>query len=999
MEGDDTPRRQYIIGVDVGGTNTDSVLLDATRTGTDAVLAWNKTVTASNVTAGVKRTLEKLLQYKSSTAENIAAVTVGTTHFLNAIVEHDASRLEKVAVVRLASYNFTGQTPPFVDWPAGLRGLVEGHSSLVPGGVNIDGTKIADIDAAALLEQADIINTKGIRSVVIVGIGSPMDVDYKQEEEARRILRGRLGEDVDIVCSRDIAGPDILARENASILNASIVKFARRTIRNFLRAMSSLGLNCPLYLTSNTGHLISFTEAKVYPIRIFSSGATNSIRGAAWLAESQLPHEGAVVVDIGGTTTDVGSILQNGYPRLSSSWTEIAGVKVNLEVLQVDSLGLGGGSIVHEDGNGKVSIGPESVGHELTVLARCFGGDTPTATDIAVASDANVGANDPGLSPALKTRGQNKIKIMLENLIDRVKNSPDPCTLILVGGGSILCPPRLEGVNRIIIPKYAGVANAIGAAIAQICGRAERKVNVSDVETARQQVKDQALADAESHGGVAGTAIVTKDSVVGVPYVDHMKTVSVEVACSADHSRFYQYCNQEMSFVSALDEETEGDGDFERKDHATVKEQETASPDFETYRPSVDSAGRWSLSKLDLRFLADGCYILGCGGGGSPYNVSLQLLNLLEQGKSLTIVDASYFGDAAVLAPLCSVGSPAVGLERPGGDLVLHAMQTMEKEIGHGFDGALAVEVGGANGLIALAYGSSQYYNIPCVDGDLMGRAYPNFEKVTPYVHSNDINKLLPVTLSSGTGENVVVPAGVSGVKEAEATIRDVVVTMGSAAGSVGATISGAEMRQFGILNSHSLAWRLGRAMSIARKQGRVYSMSRDIIQEFGGDEAAKVLFRGKIISVEHNLSATAHSTGTITLQKLSDDEITADPSYTQMTATKIMVEFVNENLSVKVLDGESPGEYLALVPDLIFLLDVGTGEAVGTPEYGLKVDVMAAAPHHIWTTKRGIEVGGPSGFGMDVEYKPELRYFPPKSVIEEFRPSARTCFAGTDTK
>ncbi|KAI5298573.1 Vacuolar protein sorting-associated protein 53 [Ascosphaera pollenicola] len=595
MTSTDTHRPNLVIGVDVGGTNTDSVLLDTTKSGTDAVISWNKTATASNVTVGVKKSLESLLQSGPGIAKNVAAVTVGTTHFLNAIVEHDASRLEKVAVIRLASYNFTGQTPPFVDWPSGLRSLLEGHAAFVPGGVNIDGTKIADLDSAAVLEQAEIIKQKGISSVAIVGVGSPMDTNYKQEDEVRTILKQKLGEGVDIVCSHDIAGPGILARENASILNASIVKFARRTIRNFLRAMLSLGLKCPLYLTSNTGHLLSFAEAREFPIRIFSSGATNSIRGAAYLAGNQLPRDGAVVVDIGGTTTDVGSILQNGYPRLASSWTQIAGVKVNLEVLQVDSMGLGGGSVIHETENGKIIVGPDSVGHELIARARCFAGDVPTATDIAVTQGAKIGTADPRLSPAIIAKGQERIKVMLENLIDRVKNSTDSCTLVLVGGGSVICPSQLEGVHTITVPEYAGVANAIGAAIAQVSGKAEKRVDVYHVEATREEMKAQAIADAKSHGGIAEAALVIKDAVVGVPYVDHLKNVSVEVACPADHSKFYQYFSQETSSTN-LEEEPEGDDDSKVKQHASAKEQDDVETDITSYRPSVDSSGVWSLS-------------------------------------------------------------------------------------------------------------------------------------------------------------------------------------------------------------------------------------------------------------------------------------------------------------------------------------------------------------------------------------------------------------------
>jgi DUF917 family protein len=78
-------------------------------------------------------------------------------------------------------------------------------------------------------------------------------------------------------------------------------------------------------------------------------------------------------------------------------------------------------------------------------------------------------------------------------------------------------------------------------------------------------------------------------------------------------------------------------------------------------------------------------------------------------------------------------------------------------------------------------------------------------------------------------------------------------------------------------------------------------------------------------------------------------------------------------------------------VPDLIFLLDVSTGENIGVQEYryGLKVTVMIMAPHPLWTTKRGLEIGGPQAFKLPYEYKPTLRYQKPRSVIDEFKPRA----------
>lgn len=126
-----------------------------------------------------------------------------------------------------------------------------------------------------------------------------------------------------------------LERENASILNASIMSFAQRTIRGYRRALRALGLKCPLYLTQNDGTLISATTAARLPIKTFSSGATNSMRGASYLAGMDLKSDAetdsavvmtkgnnVIVVDIGGTTTDVGVLLPSGFPRQAAAFIE-----------------------------------------------------------------------------------------------------------------------------------------------------------------------------------------------------------------------------------------------------------------------------------------------------------------------------------------------------------------------------------------------------------------------------------------------------------------------------------------------------------------------------------------------------------------------------------------------------------------------------------------------------------------------------------------------------
>lgn len=217
----------------------------------------------------------------------------------------------------------------------------------------------------------------------------------------------------------------LLERENASILNASIMTFAQHTIIGFQEAMRALRLSCPLFVTQNDGTLTTAASAARLPIRTFASGPTNSMRGAAFLAgldQSANPRS-TIVVDIGGTTTDVGVILSSGFPRQAASFIEIGGVRTNFSMADVQSIGLGGGSFVRMDEHsGHVSVGPDSVGHNLTKLARVYGGDILTATDIAVASGKAVLGDETKVKDvgvAAVGRAELRIRKLLEGIVDK----------------------------------------------------------------------------------------------------------------------------------------------------------------------------------------------------------------------------------------------------------------------------------------------------------------------------------------------------------------------------------------------------------------------------------------------------------------------------------------------------------------------------------------------------------------------------------------------------
>ncbi len=169
------------------------------------------------------------------------------------------------------------------------------------------------------------------------------------------------------------------------------------------------------------------------------------------------------------------------------------------------ALGLGGGSLVR--GEDDISVGPESVGYRLVEKGLVFGGDTLTATDIAVASgtvDIGDRTRVAGTSKPVVEKALDEIHKKIEIGIDRMKTSADPVPLILVGGGSILVSRKIAGTTDTITPDHAAVANAIGAAIAQIGGEIDRVFSYEQLgrEKALEIAGDEAKQKAIEAGAV-----------------------------------------------------------------------------------------------------------------------------------------------------------------------------------------------------------------------------------------------------------------------------------------------------------------------------------------------------------------------------------------------------------------------------------------------------------------------------------------------------------------
>ena len=492
------------IGVDVGGTNTDAVVL-----GVNGVLGWCKTPTTADVYSGIVSAITEAIADAVVDSADVDCVMIGTTQFTNAVVQRRS--LLPVGIIRLA-LPATSAIPPLTDWPDDLIAEVGRNTHLVAGGYEFDGREIAPLDERSVAEAARTFRQSGLKAAAITSVFSPMNGDM--ERRAAEIVQNE-APDIAISLSCELGQFGLLPRENSTIINAALSRLSDHVVRAFRRALQELDLNVPLFISQNDGTLMRADDVQRYPVLTFASGPTNSMRGAVYLAKIK----DAMVVDIGGTTSDIG-MLRNGFPRQSTNFVDVGGVKTNFRMPDVLAVGLGGGSLVRNEGR---LVGPGSVGYELTSRAQCFGGDTLTATDIAVAGGwADVG--DKSLvraDQATIDAARVSMRLLLDMNVERMKTEAADLPLLVVGGGAILVDWPVQSVSDVLRPEFSSVANAVGAAIAQVSGEVERVVTFNEtnrrtvLDDARQEAKDKTI----SAGATAASVEIIEVEQVPISYL------------------------------------------------------------------------------------------------------------------------------------------------------------------------------------------------------------------------------------------------------------------------------------------------------------------------------------------------------------------------------------------------------------------------------------------------------------------------------------------------
>ena len=475
---------KLVAGIDVGGTNTDAVLV---RDG--QIVAWAKVPTTPDVYSGVFSALGRI------NAEGAARVHIGTTAFTNALIER--RDLAPAAAIR-AGKPASESLPPMSDWPADLEAAARIQSYFVSGGREYDGRAIGALNQREIVEIAGRLAASGVTQAAVTAV---FGTSYPEDETRIAEWLMQANPNLQVSVSHRIGRFGILERENATLLNAMLRPLATRTLAAYQAAVPA-----NLFISQNDGTVAHGTRAAESPIFTVASGPTNSLRGAAILASSRE----AIVLDVGGTTTDAG-LLRLGYPQPAGLDLTVAGVRTNFRMPDLCSVGIGGGSLVNPETG---EVGPRSVGYRLTEEAVVFGGETLTLTDVSVAA-GRIELGDRSrvahVSAGAITRVNEHLRGRLERLLENFERAGRHLPIILVGGGAPLIEDLLRGLGReVICPVHADVANAYGAAMAQVGGEADLTFSSASVSRAEALAR----AEREAHrraieGGASPGSIAT----------------------------------------------------------------------------------------------------------------------------------------------------------------------------------------------------------------------------------------------------------------------------------------------------------------------------------------------------------------------------------------------------------------------------------------------------------------------------------------------------------
>lgn len=353
----------------------------------------------------------------------------------------------------------------------------------------------------------------------------------------------------------------------------------------------------------------------------------------------------------------------------------------------------------------------------------------------------------------------------------------------------------------------------------------------------------------------------------------------------------------------------------------------------------------WEVVEDDLMPISIGAGVLGTGGGGNPYLGYLRVRELLRNGGKVRVIDPSEIDDDDLLIVVGGMGSPMVSYEKLArGTEETTAARAVERHLGRSFDAIAPFEMGGGNSMVPMIVAAAM--DIPLVNGDGMGRAFPELQMITYLIYGGSPS---PAAIADERGNEVII-SNVVDAQWLERIARAATVEMGGHTGLATSVMDGAFCKRSIIPHTLHLARSIGRSVLDARV--RKLDPSSAITDVAGG----RRYLRGKITDV-HRQTTKGFARGQMTIAGLGDD-----------AGRSIRIDFQNENLVI--WDDEEP---TVTVPDLICVVATDTGEPITTEmvRFGARIDVLVLPCPDLLKTDEALAVVGPRSFGLPFDYTP----------------------------
>jgi len=398
------------------------------------------------------------------------------------------------------------------------------------------------------------------------------------------------------------------------------------------------------------------------------------------------------------------------------------------------------------------------------------------------------------LDPRAVEAGVRWIQDRVAELIDRVKTSAEALPVVVVGGGSVLVRDTVAGASRVVKPDHFAVANAIGAAIAQVGGETDRVFSLAELpreralEAARREAFDKALA-----AGADEASIQVVD-VEEVPLA-YLPSNAVRIRVKASATSAWG-CPMRL------------------------------------------------VREADLDDLATGAAVLGTGGGGNPYIGKLLAQQAIRAEGPVALVSADEVPDDALVVQSAMMGAPTVMVEKlPAGDEIVRAFETIQAYLGRRITHTTSGEAGGLNSTIPFVVAARM--GIPLIDADGMGRAFPELQMLIPSMEGIPCT---PMALADEKGNTLILDTIDNHWTERLA--RSATVDMGCTAMIALYPMSGRQVRETMVLGTLSLGQELGRLIREAR------AAHRDPVDVVAGRLGGRRIFDGRVTDVRRRTEA-----------------------------------------------------------------------------------------------------------------------------------------------